>query len=88
VHPRFGEDIGVKPRQISRLERGGPEAQLLAKLLDNHEAFMRVVNLEERNLEALARKVPRHRWARVPYLEQEAVDFSGLIAIADELFAG
>jgi hypothetical protein len=56
--------------------------------LDNHEAFMRVVRLEERNLEALARKVPRHRWARVPYLEQEAVDFSGLIAIADELFAG
>jgi anion-transporting ArsA/GET3 family ATPase len=88
VHPRFGEDIGVKPRQISRLEQAGPEARLLAKLLDNHEAFMRVVNLEERNLEALARKVPRHRWARVPYLEQEAVDFSGLIAIADELFAG
>jgi anion-transporting ArsA/GET3 family ATPase len=88
VHPRFGDDIGVKPRQISRLEQAGPEARLLAKLLDNHEAFMRVVNLEERNLEALARKVPRHRWARVPYLEQEAVDFSGLIAIADELFAG
>ena len=88
VHPHFGDDIEVKSRQISRLEKGEPEAQLLAKLLDNHEAFMRVVRLEERNLEALARKVPRHRWARVPYLEQEAVDFSGLIAITDELFAG
>ena len=88
VHPHFGDDIDVKPRQIARLEKGEPEAQLLAKLLDNHEAFMRVVRLEEENLEALARKVPRHRWARVPYLEQEAVDFSGLVAISDQLFAG
>ncbi len=88
VHPHFGDDIGVKPRQISKLEKGDADARLLAKLLDNHEAFMRVVRLEERNLEALARKVPRHRWARVPYLEQEAVDFSGLLAISDELFAG
>ena len=86
VHPHFGDDIEVKPRQISRLEKGEPEARLLAKLLENHEAFMRLVRLEEHNLEALARKVPRHRWARVPYLEQEAVDFSGLVAISDQLF--
>ena len=88
VHPHFGDDIEVKPRQIARLEKGEAEGRLLAKLLDNHEAFMRVVRLEEQNLEALARKVPRHRWARVPYLEQEAVDFSGLVAISDQLFAG
>ena len=88
VHPHFGDDIEVKPRQIARLEKGESEARLLAKLLDNHEAFMRVVRLEEENLEDLARKVPRHRWARVPYLEQEAVDFSGLVAISDQLFAG
>ena len=87
VHPHFGEDIEVKPRQISRLEKGEGEARLLAKLLDNHEAFMRVVRLEEGNLDALARKVPRHRWVRVPYLEQEAVDLSGLTAISEQLFA-
>ena len=87
VHPHFGEDIEVKPRQISRLEKGEGEARLLAKLLDNHEAFMRVVRLEEGNLKALARKVPSHRWVRVPYLEQEAVDLSGLTAIAAQLFA-
>ncbi|MFP5353028.1 MAG: ArsA family ATPase [Actinomycetota bacterium] len=87
VHPHFGEDIDVKPRQISRLEKGEGEARLLAKLLDNHEAFMRVVRLEEGNLQALARKVPSHRWVRVPYLEQEAVDLSGLTAISAQLFA-
>ena len=87
VHPHFGEDIEVKPRQIGRLEKGEGEARLLAKLLDNHEAFMRVVRLEEGNLDALARKVPRHRWVRVPYLEQEAVDLSGLTAISEQLFA-
>ena len=48
---------------------------------------MRVVSLEEENLHALARKIPRHRWVRVPYLEKEAVDFPGLVAIADQLFA-
>jgi hypothetical protein len=46
-----------------------------------------VVDLEEQNLKALARKIPRHRWVRVPYLEREAVDFRGLAAIADQLFA-
>ena len=88
VHPHFGDDIGVKPRQIARLEKGEAETRLLAKLLENHEAFMRLVRREEENLETLARKVPRHRWARVPYLEQEAVDFSGLVAISDRLFDG
>jgi anion-transporting ArsA/GET3 family ATPase len=87
VHPRLGDGIGVKPRQLTKLEKGGDDARLLAKLLENEEAFMRVVDLEEHNLEALARKIPRHRWVRVPYLEQEAVDFPGLLAIANQLFA-
>jgi anion-transporting ArsA/GET3 family ATPase len=86
VHPRIGDGIDVKPRQLTKLERGNERAQLLAKLLDNEEAFMRVVTLEERNLDQLARRIPRHRWVRVPYLEREAVDFPGLWAIADQLF--
>ena len=86
VHPRFGDGTDVKPRQLAKLERDGDVAQLLAKLLDNEEAFMRVVRLEEENLDHLARSVPRHRWVRVPYLEQEAVDFPGLLAIAEQLF--
>jgi anion-transporting ArsA/GET3 family ATPase len=86
VHPRYNGGIGVRPRQLQRLEQGGPNARLLAKLLENEEAFMRVVRLEERNLDDLAHKIPRHRWARVPYLEREAVDFPGLVAIADQLF--
>jgi anion-transporting ArsA/GET3 family ATPase len=86
VHPKLGDGIGVKPRQLSKLEKGGEDARLLAKLLENEEAFMRVVALEEQNLDLLARKIPRHRWVRVPYLEQEAVDFPGLVAIADQLF--
>jgi anion-transporting ArsA/GET3 family ATPase len=86
VHPRLSEGIDVKPRQISKLEAGSDVGRLLAKLLDNHEAFMRIVTREERNLDALARKIPRHRWVRVPYLEQEAVDFSGLLAVSDQLF--
>jgi anion-transporting ArsA/GET3 family ATPase len=87
VHPKLGDGVGVKPRQLTKLEKGGRDAQLLAKLLENEEAFMRVVALEEQNLERLARKIPRHRWVRVPYLEKEAVDFPGLVAIADQLFA-
>jgi anion-transporting ArsA/GET3 family ATPase len=87
VHPRYGDGIGVKPRQLQRLEKGDEYAQLLVKLLDNEESFMRVVELEEANLEELSRKVPRHRWVRVPYLEREAVDFPGLVGIADQLFA-
>lgn len=86
VHPKIGDGIDVRPRQMSKLEAGGKDAKLLAKLLDNESAFMRVVRLEERNLDALARKIPRHRWVRVPYLEREAVDFPGLLAIADQLF--
>jgi anion-transporting ArsA/GET3 family ATPase len=87
VHPRYGDGIGTSRRQMSRLERGDAAARLLAKLLDNESSFMRVVDLEERNLQALARKIPRHLWVRVPYLEREAVDFPGLAAIADRLFA-
>ncbi|HYI45118.1 MAG TPA: ArsA family ATPase [Actinomycetota bacterium] len=87
VHPKYGDGIGVKPRQLAKLEEQGEEARLLAKLIDNEEAFMRVVRLEEQNLAELARKVPRHKWVRVPYLEQEAVDFEGLVAIGDQLFA-
>ena len=87
VHPRFGDGIDASRRQVGRLERGDGRARLLAKLLANESSFMRVVDLEEQNLKALARKIPRHRWVRVPYLEREAVDFRGLAAIADQLFA-
>ena len=87
VHPKIGDEVEVRPRQLTKLERGDEEARLLAKLIDNQSAFMRVVHLEERNLDALARKIPRHTWVRVPYLEREAVDFPGLVAIADQLFA-
>ena len=86
VHPKMGEEIDVKPRQLTKLERGSEDARLLAKLIDNHSAFMRVVLLEDRNLDALARKIPRHKWVRVPYLEREAVDFPGLLAIGEQLF--
>jgi anion-transporting ArsA/GET3 family ATPase len=87
VHPQYGDGIDVKPRQLARLEGHGATGELVAKLLDNEEAFMRVVKLERRNLGELARKIPRHRWVWVPYLEQEAVDFTGLSAIADRLFS-
>jgi anion-transporting ArsA/GET3 family ATPase len=87
VHPRFGDGIDVKPRQLTKLERLDSDAHLLAKLLDNEEAFMRVVKLESKNLDALSRKIPRHKWVWVPYLEREAVDFPGLWAIAERLFA-
>jgi anion-transporting ArsA/GET3 family ATPase len=86
VHPKLGDAIDVKSRQLAKLETGGKDAKLVAKLLDNENAFMRVVKLEEKNLDRLARRVPRHRWVRVPYLEREAVDFPGLLAIADQLF--
>jgi anion-transporting ArsA/GET3 family ATPase len=86
VHPVYGDGINVRMRQLSRLETAGESGRLLAKLLDNEDAFMRVVRRERDNLASLARKVPRHRWVWVPYLEQEAVDFEGLDAIADRLF--
>ena len=85
VHPNLETGVHPRPRQLARLESGDDDARLLAKLLDNGEAFARVVKLEEQNLTDLARKVPRHLWVRVPYLEQEAVDFAGLSAIADQL---
>ncbi len=87
VHPAWGDPIDVKPRQLARLEAGNDDARLLAKLLKNELAFSAVVKREESNLDALARKVPRHRWVRVPYLEQEAVDFPGLVAITEQLLA-
>jgi anion-transporting ArsA/GET3 family ATPase len=86
VHPKIGDGIEVRSRQISRLEQGSQEARVLARLIENEEAFMRVVHLEEKNLEILARRIPRHQWVRVPYLEQEAVDFPGLLLITEELF--
>ena len=87
VHPRFGEGVHASRRHLGRLERGDACARLLAGLLRNESAFMGLVDLEERNLKLLARKVPRHLWVRVPYLEREAVDFPGLAAIADRLVA-
>lgn len=86
VHPRFGDAVGAKARQITKLRRGDANARLLAKLLVNEASFARLASLEERNLDALARRIPRHRWVRVPYLEREAVDFPGLVEIADRLF--
>ncbi|HZJ50375.1 MAG TPA: hypothetical protein VFF07_05865, partial [Actinomycetota bacterium] len=86
VHPKYGDGIGARSRQISKLRAQQGDCALLADLLDNENAFMRVVRREELNLRALASKVPRHRWVRVPYLEQEAVDFRGLVAISDQLF--
>ncbi len=86
VHPKYGDGIGARSRQISKLRLQEGDGSLLADLLDNESAFMRVVRREERNLRALASKVPRHRWVRVPYLELEAVDFRGLVAISDQLF--
>ena len=85
VHPRWGEAIATKPRQFSKLEAGSDQARLLAKLLRNEAEFSAVVALEEKNLDTLARRIPRHRWVRVPYLEQEAVDFPGLVAITEQL---
>jgi anion-transporting ArsA/GET3 family ATPase len=87
VHPRFGDGTSVTARQIARLDRGDLDSQLLGRLLRNEADFMQVVRLEERNLQQLGRKIPRHLWVRVPYLEREAVDFPGLVAIAEQLFA-
>ena len=86
VHPKLGDGVKASTRHLRRLEQGGADARLVAKLLRNDAAFARVVALEEANLRSLARKIPRHLWVRVPYLEQEAVDFRGLVAIADHLF--
>ncbi|MGH2752997.1 MAG: ArsA family ATPase [Actinomycetota bacterium] len=87
VHPRWADPIDAKPRQIARLEDGGDKARLLAKLLWSELEFSEVIGAEERNLDALARKIPRHRWVRVPYLDREAVDIPGLLAITEQLVA-
>ena len=87
VHPNLETDVRPRPRQVSRLASGDADARLLSKLLVNGDNFTRVVRLEEENLRELARKVPRHLWVRVPYLEREAVDFAGLAAIAEQLYA-
>ena len=87
VLPRLGDGVEAKSRQLTKLEQGDETARLLAKLILNEEAFLRVVDRERENLAALARKIPRHRWVQVPYLEREAVDLPGLSAVADELFA-
>jgi anion-transporting ArsA/GET3 family ATPase len=87
VHPEFGNGIVVRPRQLARLEGNGKSGALLAKLINNEEAFMRVVKRERDNLAALARRIPRHRWVWVPYLEREAVDMAGLVAISERLIA-
>lgn len=86
VHPRY-EDFEARPRDLSRLERGGDRAQLLAKLLTNAAAFRDIAGFEDENLTVLARRVPRHRWVRVPYLEREAVDIAGIFAITEQLTA-
>ena len=88
VHPRWGDPIEASDRRITKLSAGDERAALLAKLLRNEAAFSKVVSAEEKNLDELARKVPRHRWVRVPYLQQEAVDFPGLYAITRRLIAG
>jgi anion-transporting ArsA/GET3 family ATPase len=88
VHPSWADAIESKPRQIARLEQSDDTARLLAALLENEQDFSKVVSLEEKNLDALARKIPRHRWVRVPYLEREAVDIGGLAAIGDQLVDG
>ena len=88
VHPKWGDPIDVTPRQLTKLHAGDEQATLLVKLLEIENDFGNVVRWEEKNLETLARKIPRHRWVRVPYLEQEAVDFPGLVAITEQLLAG
>jgi anion-transporting ArsA/GET3 family ATPase len=87
VHPRFGEGVRFRPRQLRTLQSSSEHAaRLLAKLLTNEAAFMRIVREEEGNLEGLARRIPRHLWVRVPYLERDTVDFPGLATVAEQLF--
>lgn len=76
----------MTPRQLRRLEEGDDRDRLLGKLLTNEGRFRKLVTLEEKNLNSLARRIPRHLWVRVPYLRTEAVDFPGLIEIGDRLF--
>ncbi|HEX2235183.1 MAG TPA: ArsA-related P-loop ATPase, partial [Actinomycetota bacterium] len=87
VHPRLGDGVSVTARQLGRLRSADGRGPLLAKLVDNEANFMSIVRSEEANLAHLARRIPRHLWIRVPYLEREAVDVPGLVAIAERLFA-
>ncbi len=86
IHPRFGDPLTVRPRQLKKLSAGDEDQRLLSKLLANHDAFMQIVEREELNMKALARQIPRHKWVRVPYLTVEAVDLPGLAAVAEQLF--
>ncbi|MFN2525022.1 MAG: ArsA family ATPase [Actinomycetota bacterium] len=86
LHPRLGEPLSVKARQLKKLLGGDEDQRLLAKLLENHSAFMQIVEREEQNMKALARHIPRHKWVRVPYLNVEAVDLPGLAAVGEQLF--
>jgi anion-transporting ArsA/GET3 family ATPase len=87
VHPQYSDDIEARPRQIARLEAGNDHARLLAKLVRNEQSFRKIVQAEEENLVELARRIPRHRWVRVPFLDKEAIDLQGLAAIAAQLFS-
>jgi anion-transporting ArsA/GET3 family ATPase len=87
VHPKLGDGVNATQRALKRLDSDGSDGRFLAKLLRNDAAFGRMVSLEESNLKSLARRIPRHLWVRVPYLQREAVDFPGLVAIGDQLFA-
>lgn len=88
VHPRFGEGVNATARQIGRLQADGKDARLLAKVLENERSFLRLATLEEENLRTLGRRIPRHCWVKVPYLDREAVDFHGLVAVAEQLLGG
>jgi anion-transporting ArsA/GET3 family ATPase len=87
VHPQYSDGIEARPRQIARLEAGNDNSRLLAKLVYNEQSFRKIVRSEEENLAQLARRIPKHRWVRVPYLDTEAVDLQGLAAIATQLFS-
>ncbi|MEA2485786.1 MAG: hypothetical protein QOD46_897 [Actinomycetota bacterium] len=87
VHPQYSDGIEARPRQIARLEGGNDNSRLLAKLIENEQSFRKIVRSEEKNLVELAQRIPRHRWVRVPYLDDEAVDLKGLAAIASQLFS-
>jgi anion-transporting ArsA/GET3 family ATPase len=50
VHPVYGDEIRVRARQLGKLESSGSTGRLLAKMLRNQEAFMRVVESERSNL--------------------------------------
>lgn len=88
VHPKLGDPLVIKPRQLKKLADGDEDQRLLSKLLGNHDSFMQIVEHEEENMKALARQIPRHKWVRVPYLTVEAVDLPGLAAVAEQLFDG